>query len=73
MNWIKKLPTEEGYYWFYGQEYIGAKFKLEFVEVKKGGGDSLFYVVGGRFFFKSELGENWAFSKVELPELPKFE
>lgn len=73
-GWVREFPTEEGEYWFHGNRFSNSINPPEtlFCTVHKTGNDVLIVKAGGSFMFKGELGENWAFKKTSLPELPIF-
>lgn len=69
MNWTKKWPEEEGWYWVYGITYKGEdKLELSVMKVMKAS-NAFMYIRNGNFYYKSEAGPIM-FHKIEEPETP---
>jgi len=66
--WTKELPTEPGWYWFYGHKY-GDEHKeygiVKVFEISNG----VAHTIDGQFMFMSD-GHDGHFAKVEPPSKP---
>lgn len=71
-DWTTELPTETGWYWFYGQQFKDSKPGLQTIQVVSGRNGPV-RVCGAAFMYGSELGKMRFFKKMETPELPKGE
>lgn len=73
-GWMQKFPTEEGPYWFYGQRAGNIqKMEMLFCIAFKAGDKSMVLEANGKFIYKNELGEKWAFKRTGFPEAPNFD
>jgi hypothetical protein len=65
MNWTKKLPQKEGFYWFYGERFAGHEPTLEVAQTHKCA-NGFVHVCGASILYESELGECW-FKPMSVP------
>lgn len=71
-KWTKEIPTEPGYYWFYGwfeknSSYYKKDGSMYFVEVSKTS-KSLVFVTNGTFLYPTMALGQW--SKADVPDVP---
>ena len=62
--WTTNIPTEPGWYWFYGNQFKSTKLELKIVRVWNNGP----VVCEGAFMYEQELGPVRWFKPLEVPE-----
>ena len=68
-KWNKALPTEGGFYWFYGRIYRGACVNLNVVQVKlTSQGNPLYSKEDGLIVHKEDVKGVWM--RIPFPILP---
>ena len=70
MNWSKRWPLSEGFYWAYGQSsnpHFQHGKELIFVKVRRCQ-NSFMYIGEGRFLYEQEMDLVWQVAN--LPEVP---
>ena len=76
-KWSRKWPTEEGFYWVYGDVFgvgtdreTGKPYRrLEMGQCRRIS-NGFMHIVGGNFAFKQEAGDLVLWMKMEEPEVP---
>ena len=69
-TWTKEIPTEPGFYWFYGFRFKNDKeqrlLPARVIQISNGTST----LIDGHFGYQSEFGD-FQFIKANTPELPK--
>ena len=68
-NWTTDIPTEPGWYWFYGQRYDREGCELAVVRAWQAA-NAVVCVCGGAFMGESDLGKIRWFQRMTEPEAP---
>ncbi len=70
-TWTKEIPTEPGFYWFYGVRFESNRGEPRLLParvIQVSNGTST--LIDGHFSYQSEFGD-FQFIKAITPELPK--